>query len=63
MKRVMKNNTTSDLILAGILLSFLIGLLIGWARGENKTQAKVAQTECARYHPETGRFEWLKEQE
>jgi len=29
---------------------------------EGQVFQKAAQTECARYHPETGDFEWLDKQ-
>jgi hypothetical protein len=44
-------------------LSFMLGNGRGGSSGQEQTQAIAAQTECARYHPETGKFEWLEEQE
>jgi len=35
---------------------------LGDNRGIEHTQDKAAQTECARYHPDTGKFEWLGEE-
>ena len=47
------------------LAAFITGLgLGGFAQGgaaEEKWQKTTAQTECARFHPDTGKFEWIKE--
>jgi len=60
----MENNLIMPAILV-CLAAFTIGLgLGGLAQGgatEKKWQKTTAQTECARFHPDTGKFEWIKD--
>jgi len=60
----MENNLIMPAILV-CLAAFITGLgLGGFAQGgaaEEKWQKTTAQTECARFHPDTGKFEWIKE--
>ena len=47
-------NEVETLILA-VLLAFIGGVI----QGENQAKDRAAQTECARFSPETGGFEWI----
>jgi hypothetical protein len=47
--------------LATMLVGLIIGLLVGAGARESLILDRAAQTECARYNPDTGKFEWLKE--
>jgi len=38
-----------------------MGAKSGIAQENRRWEIKTAQTECARYHPDTGEFEWIKE--
>jgi hypothetical protein len=40
---------------------FCVFFLIGAFAGEGRLKGLAAATECARFHPDTGKFEWLKE--
>jgi TRAP-type C4-dicarboxylate transport system permease large subunit len=50
-------------VILSLLVAFLAGSSIGNAINIGKLKATAIQTECARYHPNTAKFEWLKEQE
>ena len=41
--------------------SIFLSVFGGWYLSISEQQAKAAQTECARYHPDTGKFEWLRD--
>jgi len=63
----MENNLSIPIMPAILvcLAAFTIGLVLGdlvqGGAAEEKWQKTTAQTECARYHPDTGKFEWIKE--
>ena len=42
--------------------SIFLSVFGGWYLSISEQQAKAARTECARYHPDTGKFEWLGEE-
>jgi len=44
-----------------ILMATVMGAKSGTAQENRRWEIKTAQTECARYHPDTGEFEWIKE--
>jgi hypothetical protein len=52
-----------SIALVVLLISFPINHLWGYSKGLSRAYALAAQTECARYHPDTAKFEWLKENE
>ena len=47
------------LLIAAVFFSVFLSVFGGHSLGISEQQAKAAQTECARYHPDTGKFEWL----
>jgi len=59
----MENNLIMPAILV-CLAAFIIGIglggLVKGGTAEEKWQKNTAQTECARFHPATGKFEWIK---
>jgi hypothetical protein len=58
----MKNKMESLFVLF-LVTVFCIFFLIGALAGEGIIKEKAAATECARFHPDTGDFEWLKDKE
>ena len=50
------------ILIGAIAFSLCLALIGGWYLGLGHTQDIAAQTECARYHPDTGKFEWLGEE-
>lgn len=51
----MRNEVVVSIILAVLLLIFIGGAI----QGENQAKDRAAKTECARFSPETGGFEWI----
>tara|TARA_R110000796_G_scaffold7861_4_gene26511 strand:- start:673 stop:846 length:174 start_codon:yes stop_codon:yes gene_type:complete len=49
------------ILIVAIAVSLCLAFFGGWKLGISQTQEKAAQTECARYHPDTGKFEWLRQ--
>ena len=47
------------ILIAAVFFSIFLSVFGGWHLSISEQQAKAAQTECARYHPDTGKFEWL----
>ena len=47
------------MLIAAVFFSIFLSVFGGWYLGLDHTQDIAAQTECARYHPDTGKFEWL----
>ena len=60
-RRVMDKESIKILI-GAIAFSLCLAFSGGWKLGVSETQDIAAQTECARYHPDTGKFEWLGEE-
>ncbi len=52
------NNTFLDVVT--IICGFALGLMLGISVTKDFQHNEATQTECARYHPETGEFEWIK---
>ena len=52
------DNTVISVIIVGM---GILGLFLGAKVEENIMENRAAKTECAQYHPETGKFEWLQE--
>ena len=50
------------ILIAAVFFSIFLSVFGGWHLSISEQQAKAAQTECARYHPDTGKFEWIGEQ-
>jgi len=50
---------TMELVVACVFSAFTFLVV---AVMEERAFQQAAQTECARYHPETGDFEWLDKQ-
>ena len=50
------------ILIAAVFFSIFLSVFGGWYLGLGHTQDIAAQTECARYHPDTGKFEWLGEE-
>tara|TARA_R110001632_G_scaffold218189_1_gene347200 strand:- start:193 stop:369 length:177 start_codon:yes stop_codon:yes gene_type:complete len=51
------------ILIAAVFFSIFLSVFGGWYLSISEQQAKAAQTECARYHPDTGKFEWLGEED
>ena len=49
------------ILIAAIAFSLCLAFYGGWKLGISQTQDIAARTECARYHPDTGKFEWLRD--
>ena len=53
-------------IVAPLIIAVIVFLCLSFSKGHDvgvvDTQDKAAQTECARYHPDTGKFEWIGEE-
>ncbi len=45
----------------GLFFSAMFGCVWGHSVGLEQSKAIAATTECARYHPDTGKFEWLRQ--
>ena len=56
----MDEESIGILIAAGAFSIFL-AIFSGWYLGIIHVRDEATQTECARYHPDTGKFEWLGE--
>tara|TARA_R110000796_G_C14293707_1_gene404311 strand:+ start:124 stop:297 length:174 start_codon:yes stop_codon:yes gene_type:complete len=50
------------MLIAAVVFSIFLAVFGGWYLSISEQQDKAAQTECARYHPDTGKFEWLGEE-
>ena len=50
------------MLIAAVFFSIFLSVFGGWYLSIGEQQYKAAQTECARYHPDTGKFEWLGEE-
>ena len=48
----------NELVIA-IIVAVLLAFIGGAIQGENKAKDRAAKTECARFSPETGGFEWI----
>ena len=49
------------MLTAAVVFSIFLSVFGGWYLSISEQQDKAAQTECARYHPDTGKFEWLRD--
>ena len=50
------------MLTAAVAFSIFMSVFGGWHLSISEQQGIAAQTECARYHPDTGKFEWLGEE-
>ena len=48
----------NELVIA-IIVAVILAFIGGAIQGENQAKDRAAQTECARFSPDTGGFEWL----
>jgi hypothetical protein len=48
------------LILMPVLVFFMFAIII-WPSENVGWKKKAAQTECAQFHPKTGKFEWIEQ--
>jgi len=44
-----------------LLMCAFVGAVCGYNTGDTVWQKKAAQTQCAHFHPETGKFEWIEQ--
>ena len=59
----MINEYDNDLlgcVISLLLMSAFLGAVCGYKTGEMAIEKKAATTECAHFHPETGKFEWIE---
>ena len=49
------------ILIAAVCFSIILAVFGGWGLSLSEQQDIAAQTGCARYHPDTGEFEWLGE--
>lgn len=47
-------------LIAIIVISIFVGVAIGSTLEQYEQHTQAAQTQCARYHPNTGEFEWIE---
>ena len=59
----MMDEENTIILIAAVFFSIFLSVFGGWYLSISEQQAKAAQTECARYHPDTGKFEWLGEED